>query len=1014
MKFIYKEQQFQTEAAEAVCEVFAGQERAAGDDGLYQIDTGDALDVGLFNARNMGFRNPPISYNLTDQVVLSHIRDLQKKYLIEPSEDLSGRYNLTVEMETGTGKTFTYTKTMFELNKRYGWSKFIVVVPSIAIREGVYKSFQSTEEYFANRYGKKLRYFIYNSKQLSNLEDFASSRDIHVMIINAQAFNARGKDARRIGMKLDDFHSRRPIDVIAATHPILIIDEPQSVEGAQTKKRLQDFHPLFTLRYSATPKERYNLIYRLDAMDAYNRKLVKKIAVKGISATGSTATESYVYLESINLSKDAPTATISFDVKQKVGVKKKSRIVRKGDNLYAYSGELEEYRNNFIVDEIDGRSNSITFVNGLCLHEEEVHGEISEAELRRLQIRETIRSHIEKERELYPRGIKVLSLFFLDEVAHYRVYNSAGEAENGEYAKMFEEEYNEIVDHYEAELGEDPAYYEYLSRIPTEKTHAGYFSIDKKGKMVNSKVQNRKEQTSDDVDAFDLIMKNKERLLSFKEPVRFLFSHSALREGWDNPNVFQICTLKNSASTTRKRQEVGRGMRLCVDQDGNRIDEARVGNRVQEINKLTVIASESYEAFAKGLQDEYAEAVSDRPKVVDQLFFRQQTLTLHDGSKHELTFSEGNAIYNVMVKADYIDDDGHLTETWEKAKASGDVKLPDFLKGESQALMELLSHVYDPASMKPEDGRRNNVMSSIERKKLDSKAFQELWKRINGKSIYKVAFRSGELVENAINALDKSLQVPSVRYVVSEGEMEQIDSKDSLLAGTALKERHHDETHAIRVAASKHIKYDLIGKLVQETGLTRKDIVAILKGISKKTFLMFRDNPETFIIRAAQIINEQKANAVIEHVEYHALKDTYDTDIFFKDQRRGRLGLDALKAAKSLYDYVIYDSDNEKQFAEKLDTSDSVVVYVKLPNGFFISTPVGRYNPDWAIAFREGDVKHIYFIAETKGNVSSMELRKIEDTKIACARRHFRAISHDNYVYDVVDSYQDLIDKVMK
>lgn len=1012
MKLIYKEQQFQTEAAEAVCQVFAGQEASQAEEYLVDRGVGDVAD--LFNQSGIGFRNPPISYNLTDKVVLSHIRELQNKYLIEPSEALSGRYNLTIEMETGTGKTFTYTKTMFELNKRYGWSKFIVVVPSIAIREGVYKSFQSTEEYFANLYGKKLRYFIYNSKQLSNLNDFASSRDIHVMIINAQAFNARGKDARRINKKLDDFHSRRPIDVIAATHPILIIDEPQSVEGEQTKKKLKEFEPLFTLRYSATPKERYNLIYRLDAMDAYNRKIVKKIAVKGISATGSTATESYVYLESINLSKDAPTATISFDVKQKTGVKKKSRIVRRGDNLYEYSGGLEEYRNNFIVDDIDGRDNSITFLNGLCLHEEEVHGEISETELRRLQIRETIRSHIEKERELYPRGIKVLSLFFLDEVAHYRVYNGAGEAENGEYAKMFEEEYNDIVDHYEAELGEDPAYYAYLSHIPTERTHAGYFSIDKKGKMVNSKVQNRKEQTSDDVDAYDLIMKDKERLLSFKEPVRFLFSHSALREGWDNPNVFQICTLKNSASTTRKRQEVGRGMRLCVDQEGNRIDEARVGSRVQEINKLTIIASESYEAFAKGLQEEIAEAISDRPKVVDQLFFRNQTITLHDGSQHVLTVNEGNAIYNAMVKADYIDDAGHLTETWENAKASGDVKLPDFLQGESDALIELLAHVYNPASIKPEDGRKNNVLSSIESKKLGSKAFQELWKRINGKSIYKVTFQSSQLVANAIDALDKFLQVPPVRYVVSEGEMGEIDSKDSLLAGMAFGETHHDETHTIRLAASKHIKYDLIGKLVTETGLTRKDIVAILKGISQKTFLMFRNNPETFILRAAQIINEQKANAVIDDIKYRALTDTYDTDIFFKDQRRGRLGLDAIKATKSLYSYVIYDSDNEKKFAEKLDTSDSVVVYVKLPSGFFISTPVGKYNPDWAIAFREGDVKHIYFVAETKGSTLESDLRENEKTKIKCAEEHFRVISHDNIVYSVVDSYQDLMDKVMK
>lgn len=1019
MKFIYKEQQFQTEAAQAVCDVFAGQTRATGDDGLYLIDQGEFYQTVLgdgFDADTKGWRNVPISPALTSEMILHHIQDIQRKYLIEPSTSLDGKYNLTVEMETGTGKTFTYTKTMFELNKRYGWSKFIVVVPSIAIREGVYKSFQSTQDYFADMYGKKLRFFIYNSSQLSKIQDFANGHDIHVMIINAQAFNAKGKDARRIYMELDGFQSRKPIDVIAATHPIVIIDEPQSVEGKQTKEHLKDFHPLFTLRYSATPKERYNLIYRLDALDAYNRKIVKKISVKGISATGSTATESYVYVESINLSKDNPTATISFDVKMKNGVKRKSRIVHERDDLYAYSGELEEYKNNFIIKSINGRDNTVEFVNGLQLVVGEVHGSISEKELRRLQIRETILSHLERERQLYREGIKVLSLFFIDEVSHYRKYDANGQPVNGEFAELFEEEYQDILDHYQGTLDpSDRAYEKYLYSISVKKTHMGYFSIDKKGKLINSKVKNKKERTSDDVDAYDLIMKDKERLLSFNNPVRFIFSHSALREGWDNPNVFQICTLKNSSSETRKRQEVGRGMRLCVDQDGNRMDAERVGEeRVQDINTLTVIASESYESFAKGLQSEMAEAVSDRPQEITVDFFENKKITKSDGTIYVIDHHAAGVIYRRMLRENYIDDDGHLTDEYYQAKENHTVQMPEILVGEADALIKLLDTVYSPNANKPENARQNNITVKVQSDKLEQKEFKTLWNRIHEKTVYKVSFDSKQLVNHAVEVLDRTLNVPAARYVVSQGEMEKIDSKDSLLSGTAFREVQNHSSHEIELAASQNIKYDLVGKLVSETGLTRRDMISILQGISKTTFGMFKNNPEAFIIRAAQIINEQKASAVIEHIAYHALEDSYSTDIFFEGEKRGRLDIDAFRAKKSLYSHVVYDSDNEKKFAEKLDTSQEVAVYVKLPSGFFISTPVGKYNPDWAIAFHDGEVKHIYFVAETKGNVSSMELRKIEDAKIKCATEHFKAISNDQVTYSVVDSYQDLMEKVMK
>jgi type III restriction enzyme len=525
MKLKFKHQQFQADAASAVCDVFAGQPFHTP---TYMIDPGRG-QVSLDAARKFtGFNNAPVA--ITDDKVLEHIRAIQRKGQIKPSDALEGRYNLTIEMETGVGKTYTYIKTMYELNKRYGWSKFIVVVPSVAIREGVYKSFQMTEEHFAEDYGKKIRYFIYNSARLTEIDRFASDSAINAMIINSQAFNARGKDARRIYMKLDDFRSRRPIDILAKTNPILIIDEPQSVEGEATKARLKEFTPLFTLRYSATHRADsvYNMIYRLDALEAYNKRLVKKIAVKGISVSGSTATEGYVYVQSINLSKGNPTATIEFDVKGKSGLHKEVHTVSERYNLFDNSKGLDRYKDGYIVSRIDGRDSSVEFVNGKKLYAGDVIGVVNEEQLRRIQIRETILSHIERERQLFAKGIKVLSLFFIDEVAKYKRYDEAGNAIGGTYAEIFEEEYKAIVGSMQLKLSDTPEYLAYLDGIAADHTHAGYFSIDKKsGRMIDSKLGDRKERTSDDADAYDLIMKDKERLLDLREPVR-LSSHTPL------------------------------------------------------------------------------------------------------------------------------------------------------------------------------------------------------------------------------------------------------------------------------------------------------------------------------------------------------------------------------------------------------------------------------------------------------------------------------------------------------
>ncbi len=1027
MKLQFKHQKFQADAAKAVCDVFAGQPYLTS---TYLIDKGQYQGIEAMIDFS-GFRNEPLIHSINDSVILENINKTQRTNQLKPDKEISSyqvdienqlskkkekklmKYNLTIEMETGVGKTYTYIKTMFELNKRYGWSKFIVVVPSVAIREGVYKSFQITQEHFAEDYGKKIRFFIYNSAQLTEIDRFASDSAINVMIINSQAFNAKGKDARRIYMKMDSFRSRRPIDIIAKTNPILIIDEPQSVEGASTKERLGEFNPLFILRYSATHKKDslYNMIYRLDAMEAYNKKLVKKISVKGISVTGDTATEGYVYLESINLSQDKnPTASIEFDVKGVSVTRKVTRVVSIGYNLYDNSGQLEEYNDRYVISAIDGRDNSVSFVNGIKLYAGDVIGSVSQEQLRRIQIRETIISHIERERQLYYKGIKVLSLFFIDEVAKYKQYDDTGKVFNGEYANVFEEEYKNTVDLMQLEFGNDD-YMKYLDHISPGSTHAGYFSIDKKSnRFVESKLGDKKERTSDDADAYDLIMKDKERLLDRKEPVRFIFSHSALREGWDNPNVFQICTLKQSGSDIRKRQEVGRGLRLSVDMNGERMDTNLLGEDVHNINILTIIASESYDSFSKGLQSEIAEAISDRPRMVNSELFVDKMIKDNNGNEQIVDADTAQSIYEDMIRNGYIAK-GALTDKYYEDKKNNQIKITEEVEDCRESIIQLLDSVYDPQVLKPEDARSGNVTLLLDKEKMQRKEFLGLWDRINTKSAYIVDFDSQELVDKSIENLNKDLHVSQIFFKIETGSMKSITSKDALNNGLSF-EKTKGQSEKVNIEANTNVRYDLVGKMVDETGLTRASIVKILQGINSTTFAQFRLNPEEFIIKASAIINEQKATVVIQHIAYNKLEMKYDTSIFTEPTMKGKLGVNAMHADKHLYDHIIYDSNNERTFAQDLDKSDEVAIYVKLPSGFFISTPVGKYNPDWAIAFYEGKVKHIYFVAETKGSMSSMQLRMIEDAKIHCAREHFKSISTDDIIYDVVDSYDSLMNIV--
>ncbi len=1013
MKLKFKHQKFQADAAKAVVDVFKGQP--------YQSGMSYLIDKGRDNSRQqelgedfIGFKNAKIS--IDDNRILENIQTIQRNNLIKPSAQLEGKYNLTVEMETGVGKTYTYIKTMFELHKNYGWSKFIVIVPSIAIREGVYKSFCITQDHFMEEYGEKIRFFIYDSAHLNQIDQFASDNKINVMIINTQAFNTKSKDARRIDMKLDEFRSRRPIDIIAKTNPILIIDEPQSVLGPKTLTSINKFAPLMTIGYSATHRNPYNMVYRLDAMEAYNNKLVKKIAVKGITVSGSSGTDGYMYLQSINLSKDKnPTATLEFNVKGVSGIKKTTRIVNEGFSLYQHSGNLEEYK-GYTISRIDGRdgANFVELSNGIKIEVGEVLGsKTDQNQIRRIQIRETIESHLERERQLFYKGIKVLSLFFIDEVAKYKDYSQADE--KGIYAHMFEEEYQRIIDRYVGELGDDE-YVKFLKSIEANKTHAGYFSIDKRGRSIDSELK-KGSTSSEDTDAYDLIMKNKERLLDSKEPVRFIFSHSALKEGWDNPNVFQICTLKESDATVRKRQEIGRGLRLAVNQNGDRMDDSVLGEDVHNINTLTVIANESYQNFASALQKELAEIVTDRPKEVSVDLFEGKVITTETGEALTIDKALAKKLYNHFIRQDYVDDTGALTDKYYEDKKAERLNLPEEVKDYRDGIVKTVDTVYDIRTMMPEDSRKNNVDIKVKDGALDKQEFLALWQKINVKSIYAVDFDEQDLIDNAIKALNSKLKVQKIYVKITQGAMNSIASKQALLEGSAFKTKPSQSKTEVISSEGTSIKYDLVGKLVDETRLTRECIVKILTGIEKAVFDQFKQNPEDFIIKSAQLINEQKATLIVQHIAYNKIdgeEGTYSTDIFTEPTLKGKLGINTMVATKSIYDHLLYDSSGERDFATQLEASQDVVVYVKLPKGFYISTPVGKYNPDWAIAFNKEHIKHIYFIAETKGSIETLELREIESAKINCARKHFAVISNKEVQYDVVSNYNELMNKVMR
>ncbi len=1020
MKLKFKNQAYQTSAVQAVVNCFKGQPPASPQAVRYRIDPGrQAQRQTSGTLLSDGFRNADLQ--LSDAALLDNIQQVQRSQNLPISDALKetkiAKVNLDVEMETGTGKTYVYIKTIFELNKQYGWSKFIIVVPSIAIREGVYKSLQITADHFLEGYGKKARFFIYNSKQLHQLESFSSDAGVNIMVINVQAFNATGKDNRRIYEELDDFQSRKPIDVISANRPILILDEPQKMEGGKTLKSLEAFKALAVLRYSATHKTTHNKVHRLDALDAYNQKLVKKIAVRGIAVKGLPGTNPYLYLQDIELSsKSPPMARVEFEQKLKNGeIKRIMRKIGKGDNLFDLSNRLDQYRNGFVVADINANTDTLSFTNGVELSVGDASGDVNEAAMRRLQIRETIRAHFDKEQALFQQGVKVLSLFFIDEVAKYRDYSRADQ--KGEYARIFEEEYSHYLNEI-PRLVETP-YIKYLKSAPVERMHRGYFSIDKRTKqLTDPSFRTRGEDAglSDDVDAYDLILKDKERLLSFGEPVRFIFSHSALREGWDNPNVFVICTLKHSDSTISRRQEVGRGLRLSVNQQGERMDHPAT---VHDINVLTVVASESYKAFVAALQNDISESLSARPRKADEAYFTGKVLKTSTGDV-TVTPQMAKQIYKYLLKNDYTDDNDAIAEAYHQAKKDGTLaELPTELKPYAQQVFDLVDSVFSDRQL-PEIGDDRKPKKNPLNDNFHKQEFKALWSRINRKAAYSVSFDSGELVSKSVEAINhaaKGLRVTPLQYTIEHGQQADTITFEEMKAGNGFRV---EETRIEYNRQSVHsaVQYDLIGKITEGTQLTRRTVSEILRGVKPAVFAQFKTNPESFIAEAIRLINEQKATVIIEHLAYNPIEGEYDLDIFTAGQTKQDFSKAVPTPRRHIYDYVLPDSGSnpERKFAEALDTSEDVVVYAKLPRGFLIPTPVGDYNPDWAITFKEGSVKHIYFVAETKGSMSTMDLRPIEEKKIECARKFFEEINRryapENVKYDVVNSFDKLMEVV--
>jgi type III restriction enzyme len=1002
--------EYQGEAINSICDIFEGEE-------IFQSNFSIAPlkdDAGrMFQSFTIGIGN---SIKMIEEDMLANIQRIQLRNGLPQSTVQSFKkdgMNFSVEMETGTGKTYVYLKTIFELNRRYGFTKFIIVVPSIAIKEGTKKSLEMTKDHFKSEYENLVYdYFVYDPAKLEQVRSFATADTIQIMVINIDAFrksfeNDDENNKSNIIHRYNDKLGHKPIDLIKEANPIVIIDEPQSVDNTdKAKEAIAALNPLCCLRYSATHRNPYNMMYKLDSIDAYELKLVKQIEVATATVEGFQ-NDAYIDLVKVD-NKSGIKAQVELDIQKKGKVDRKKVWVSQGKDLFDITGR-DQYE-GYIVEDIwfDGESWYMSFTsNDKVVKQGIPAGSLSDEMVKREQIRMTIEAHLDKELVLNPQGIKVLSLFFLDKVANYRVYDAEGNRQNGKYAQIFEEEYNRLI--------RKPKYHSLFNELKdrsseVSKIHDGYFSIDKRGKASDKKDKfeyfvDTSGKTAKDDDAFNLIMSKKEELLSFDTPLRFIFSHSALREGWDNPNVFQICTLNETTKEVKKRQEIGRGLRLCVNQDGERV-------KGFEVNTLTVMANESYEAFAKALQNEIEEDTG----ITFGLLYKHSFARIEvDASLDEPVYldeKKSNELYNYFVEKGYVKEEIVNKKTKEIAAKVQD-KLKIDLKENRVDIPEEFDYIKAPIVkvLKRISGNFMNIKNRGDARKvtfkkefiIDNEDFKNLWERIKYKTTYSVKLNSERLIEQCARKIWENVIVGKGKFVtrkiklaITEGGVQEDENtlRESM--------RLMDQTVSTLP--------DIVTYLQNETGLTRQSIAAILQKSDRLE--AFKKNPQAFIESVIDIIRNEMRLMLVDGIKYKRIdQDMWCQELFENKELQGYLNSNLLESKKSPYDYVIYDSVVERDMAQRLESSENVKVFTKLPSWFKIDTPLGAYNPDWALVWDDGNEQKLYFVVETKGGLFDNSVKITEQAKINCGIKHFEAIN-TGVKLELANTFDTLVDKI--
>jgi type III restriction enzyme len=964
---------YQLQAIESVCDLFCGQEICRTEFTVIKNIIDKPFFPGMETDRGIGNR-----LTLLEEDILKNLQEIQLRNGL-PIDSAIRSYDFTVEMETGTGKTYVYLRTIFELNRRYGFTKFVIVVPSIAIKEGVYKTLQITEGHFKSLYaGVPFDYFIYDSKKLGQVRNFATSPHIQIMVVTVGAINK--KDVNNLYKDSEKTGGEKPIDLIRATRPILIVDEPQSVDGGlkgKGKEALGAMNPLCTLRYSATHVHKYHMVYRLDAVDAYERKLVKQIEVAAATVEAAH-NKPYVRLISVSNKRGVISARVELDVQTRSGVRRKEVTVFDGDDLeqatdralYANHriGEISVVKGNEFME--------LRYSGGeVFLRPGQAYGDVDQNALARQMIRRTIKEHLDKEKRLRPKGIKVLSLFFVDEVAKYRQYDEEGNPIKGEYARIFEEEYRRLAKH--------PDYNDLFKSVDlshsAEEVHNGYFSIDRKkvgGRTVEVFKDTRGESKADE-NTYNLIMRDKERLLSLNEPLKFIFSHSALREGWDSPNVFQICTLRDIKTERERRQTIGRGLRLCVDQNGRRVHGF-------EVNTLTVIATESYEQFAKNLQREIEEDTGIRFGVVEKHQFAAVTVRQPDGSVVPLGADQSEVLWDFLKDKKLIDSKGSVRDELRKALKENTLPLPEEFEAQREQITAILKKLAGRLEVKNADERR---IVRLRKEVYLSPEFKELWDRIKHRTTYRVRFDNEKLIQDCVEALKKAPLIAKTRL--------QWRKADIAIGKAGVEAAEKDGAMTVTLDERDIELPDLLTELQDRTQLTRRTLLRVLKESGRLTD--FRLNPQAFIDLATEAINRTKRLALIDGIKYRRLGDEYyyAQELLEQQELTGYLKNMLVDAQKSVYEHVIYDSDTERRFAVEMERNEAVKLYAKLPGWFKVPTPLGSYNPDWAVLINTEEGERLYFVVETKGGLFPDDLRDRESAKIACGKVHFETIGED-------------------